>query len=236
MKQIWAITKKEFSSYFNSLVAYIVITVFLLITGWLFMQQFFLMGQASVRSLFSIMPLLFMFFAPAITMRLISEERKTGTLELLITLPIRNRDVIIGKFLAALGLLGVAIILTVSYPITISFLGELDWGPVIGGYIGLVLLGAGYLALGTFCSTITRNQIVSFIVALALCFVVFILDKILMFAPAFMASTLEFLCIDYHFNNIARGVIDTRDLIYYATFITMFLVLSVYSLGNEKLK
>ncbi len=236
IKTTWAIFKREFASYFNSPIAYIVITVFLLITGWLFFQQFFLVGETTLRGLFGITPTLFIFFAPAITMRLISEERKTGTLELLVTLPMSSTSIILGKYLAAFGLLAVAGLLTLTYPITISFLGDLDWGPVIGGYLGLMLLGGGYLALGMFCSSISRNQIVAFIVGLALCFVVFILDKVLMFAPAFMASTLQFLSIDYHFNNIARGVIDTRDLIYYATFISMFLMFSVHALESERIK
>ncbi len=236
MKQIWSIAKKEFASYFNSLIAYIVVVVFLLITGWLFFQQFFLAGETSVRSLFSIMPVLFIFFAPAITMRLISEERKTGTLELMITLPLRSMDVVVGKFLAAFGLLTVAILLTLTYPITVSFLGNLDWGPVVGGYVGLLLMGASYLALGTFCSIITRNQIVAFIIGLALCFGLYILDKVLIFLPSFMASVVEYISIDYHFNNIARGVLDTRDLVYYLSFIGMFLMISVYSLDSEKLK
>lgn len=236
MKHVWTIFKKEFASYFNSPIAYIVITVFLLLTGWLFFQQFFLVGQTSVRSLFSLMPILFIFFAPAITMRLISEERKTGTLELMVTLPVTNAQIIVGKFFAALGLLSVAILLTLPYAFTVGALGQLDWGPVIGGYIGAILMGAGYLSLGAFSSTITKNQIIAFIVGLALCFLIFMLDKILMFVPSFLASTLEYLSIGYHFNNIARGVIDTRDLVYYVTFVGGFLLLSVYMLENEKLK
>lgn len=236
MKQIWAVTKREFASYFNSPIAYIVISVFLLLTGFLFFQQFFLMGQTSMRSLFAIMPLLFIFFAPAISMRLIAEERKTRTLELLVTLPVRDIDIIAGKFLASLSLLVIGILLTLPYTITVAFLGDLDLGPVIGGYIGAILLGAGYVSLGTFCSAISKNQIVAFIIGMALCFVVFIIDKMLIFVPSFMASTLQYLSIDYHFGNIARGVIDTRDLIYYASFIAIFMMFSVYALHNEKLK
>ncbi|RJO65664.1 MAG: ABC transporter [Myxococcales bacterium] len=236
MKYMWSIAKKEFASYFNSPIAYIVISVFLLINGWFFFQQFFLVGQATLRGLFSTMPILYMFFAPAITMRLIAEERKTGTLELLVTLPLRNWDIVVGKFLAGLALLLLATFLTLPYAITVGLVGELDWGPVIGGYLGLTLLGAGYVALGTFCSALTRNQIVAFIIGLALCFVVYMFDKVLFYAPAFMASFLEYLSIDYHFSNIARGVIDTRDLVYYASFVTMFLMFSVYALDSERLK
>ena len=236
MKNIWLMTKKELASYFNSPVAYIVVCVFLLITGWLFFQQFFLAGEASLRALFAIMPMLFMFFAPAITMRLLSEERKAGTMELLVTLPLRSADIIVGKFLAACGLLSIATLLTLPYPISVAFLGQLDWGPVFGGYLGCLLLGASYLALGTFCSAVSRNQIVAFIIGLALCFAVFILDKIVMFFPPFMSGILQSLSTDYHFRNIARGVIDTRDLLYYASFITTFLMLSVYSLESERLR
>lgn len=236
MKQVWVITKKEFASYFNSPVAYIVVSVFLLIVGYLFFQQVFLAGQASLRGLFTLASVLFIFFSPAITMRLISEERKAGTLELMVTLPLTNAQIVVGKFLAAVGLLAVAIVLTLPYAVSISFVGDLDWGPVIGGYIGLILLGGAYVSLGLFCSSISRNQIVAFIVGLALCFTVFILDKLLMFLPSFLASTLEYLSVDYHFGNIARGVIDTRGLLYYGSFISIFLLLSVYSLENEKLK
>lgn len=236
MKNIWLMTKKELASYFNSPVAYIVVCVFLLITGWLFFQQFFLAGEVSLRALFAIMPMLFMFFAPAITMRLLSEERKAGTMELLVTLPLRSVDIIVGKFLAAFGLLAIATTLTFTYPLSVTFLGQLDWGPVIGGYLGCFLLGASYLALGTFCSAVSRNQIVAFIIGLALCFVAFILDKIVMFFPPFMSGILQALCTDYHFKNIARGVLDTRDLLFYASFITTFLMLSVYSLESERLR
>lgn len=236
LRNIWIIFKREFASFFNSPVAYIVITVFLLITGWLFFQQFFLGGEASMRGLFSIMPLLLLFFAPAVSMRIVSEERKTGTLELLVTLPLRPVEIITGKFLASLGLLGVAILLTIPYAVTIGFLADMDWGPVIGGYVGLFLLGGGYLSLGTFSSAITKNQIISFILGLLFCFIVFIVDKVLFLVPGFMASTLEFISLDYHFGNVARGVIDTRDLLFYATFIGTFLMFSVYSLENERLK
>lgn len=241
MKHILAIMKKELAGYFNSPVAYIVITVFLLLTGWLFFQQFFLTAQVSMRALFGLAPLLLIFFAPAITMRLISEERKAGTLELLVTLPLKNSDVIIGKFLAAVILLSVAILLTLPYAITVSFLGasdqiSLDWGPVIGSYLGLILLGASYLSVGIFCSAISRNQIVSFIIGLALCFGIFLLDKTLAFLPAFMASIVQYLSVDYHFTNIARGVVDTRGLVYYASFISMFLLFAVHALDSERLK
>ncbi len=157
MKYIWAIAKKEFGGYFNSPIAYIVIAVFLLINGWLFFQQFFLAGQVSLRALFSLAPLLLIFFAPAITMRAISEERKSGTLELLVTLPVSSAQIVLGKFLASLGLLSVAILLTLPYAISVSFVGDLDWGPVIGGYLGLFPLRFRYLSLCPFSLAVTRN-------------------------------------------------------------------------------
>jgi len=233
MKYIWSIYKKELRSYFNSPVAYIVSTVFLLLSGWMFFQQFFLMGQASMRSLFGIMPMLFIFFSPAITMRLLAEEKKTGTIELLMSLPVRNIDILMGKYLAALSLLVITVLLTIPYGLVISFIGPLDWGPVIGGYIGIVFLGAGYLALGMLTSTATSNQIVAFILGLALCFLFFIMDKILPFMPDFSVSFFQYLSLDYHFNNIARGVIDTRDVIFYLSFIAGTMTLSSFAMESE---
>ena len=142
-------------------------------------------------------------------MRLIAEEKKSGTIELLFTYPIRDSEIIIGKYLAALGLIAVLLLFTLVYTFSVSVLGDLDGGQTFSGYIGLFLMGAAYLAIGIFASAITENQIVAFIVALAISFFFFILDKILFFVPASLANILEYLAIDYHFQNIARGVIDT---------------------------
>ncbi|TKJ42509.1 ABC transporter [candidate division LCP-89 bacterium B3_LCP] len=234
MRNICSIYKKELNSYFNSPVAYIVITVFLLFSGWFFSSNFFLMGQATVRTALTVIPLIFIFFVPAITMRSIAEEKKSGTIELLVTMPTRDMDIILGKFFAALTLLIIAILFTLGYVITAGLLGNLDGGPTFGGYLGLILLGSTYLAIGIFASSTTENQIVAFIIGFAIIFVFFMLDKVLIFMPTSMVSILEYLSTDYHFNSLARGVIDTRDIIYYLSLTAFALVLAGRSLESRK--
>ena len=211
-----------------------VILIFLLISGWFFTNGLFLINQADPQSLFGIIPLIFLFFVPAITMRLISEEKKSGTIEVLVTLPLRDEEIILGKFLASLILLSVAIFLTLVHVLTLAGLGDVDWGSVVGGYLGLILIGAAYLSIGIFTSSLTQNQIVAFITSFVIIFIFFMLDKILFFVPNFLASFLEYLSVDYHFSNIARGVIDTRDLIYYFSLIGFFLFLAVRTLESRK--
>ncbi len=234
MHNIWSIYKKELKSYFNSPVAYIVITVFLLFSGWFFSSNFFLMGQATVRTALTVIPLIFIFFIPAMTMRSIAEEKKSGTIELLVTMPTRDVEIILGKFFASLTLLIVAVFFTLSYVLTASLLGNLDEGPTFGGYLGLILLGSAYLAIGIFASSTTENQIVAFIIGFAIIFVFFMLDKVLIFIPTPLVSIFEYLSTDYHFNSLARGVIDTRDIIYYISLTTFTLVLAARSLESRK--
>jgi ABC-2 type transport system permease protein len=226
--------KKELRTFFDSHVAYIVITIFLLICGWFFFSDLFLVNQASMRNLFGIIPFIFMFFVPAVTMRLISEEKRSGTIEVLVTLPVRDHEIILGKFLAGLILIAVAVILTLVYAVTLSGIGDFDFGSVASGYIGLIFLGAAYLSIGIFTSSLTQNQIVAFITSFVIIFALFMLDKVLMFMPTLLASFLEYLSVDYHFSNISRGVIDSRDVIYYLSLIFLFLFLAVRSLENRK--
>ncbi len=216
---------KELRSYFNSPVAYIVIVVFLAILGWFFTSNLFIANISSLRTVFETTPFLLLFFAPAMTMRLISEEKKTGTLEILLTKPVHEHEIIIGKFLAAWALYFFTLVPTFSYFLSVSLLGTLDIGPVIGGYLGLLLVGAVFLAVSVFGSSLTENQVVAFIVSFLIVFILFMLDKILFYVPASIASILEYLSIDYHFSNIARGVIDSRNILYYlsATAFTLFL-------------
>ncbi len=208
---------KELRSFFNSPVAYIVIVVFLVILGWFFTSNLFIANISSLRTVFEMTPFLLLFFAPAITMRLISEEKKSGTLELLITKPVKESEIIVGKFLAAWMLYFFTLLPTLCYYITVSIIGSLDVGPVVGGYLGLLLVGAVFLAVSVFGSSITENQVVAFIVSFMIVFGLFMLDKVLFYLPSYLASTLEYISVDYHFSNIARGVIDSRDIIYYAS-------------------
>ena len=215
MRQAIQIFRKEFRSYFVTPIAYIVIAIFLLVTGWFFFATFFLFGQATLRNFFALLPIIFSFVIPAVTMRLVSEELNIGSYEILMTMPVTFTDVVIGKFLAAVAFVVAMLIPTLAYPITVSTMGQLDWGPVIGGYIGAVLLGAAFCAIGLFASTLTRNQIIAFILGMAICFVLTLIDKMLFFLPRSLLGVMAYLGADYHFQNISKGIIDSRDLIYF---------------------
>ncbi|MBN2543232.1 ABC transporter permease subunit [bacterium] len=234
MGKSFAITKKELKMYFNSPIAYVMITVFLLIVGWFFSSNIFLANTASLRFIFTIVPWIFLFFIPAITMRLIAEEKKRGTIETLVTMPIQDSNVIVGKFLAAMLLLVVALFMTFPYPITVASLGNVDGGEIIGGYIALVLLGALYISIGLFASSLTENQIVAFIIGFLIIFVIFMLNKVLIFLPGPLASFFEYISTDLHFNNLMRGVIDSKDLVYFISFTFLFLFLATRTLASRK--
>jgi len=225
---------KELRSFFNSPVAYIVIVVFLVILGWFFTSNLFIADISTLRTVFEMTPFLLLFFAPAITMRLISEEKKSGTLELLITKPVKEVEIITGKFLAAWVLYFFTLLPTFCYYITVSFIGSLDIGPVIGGYLGLLFVGAVFLAVSVFGSSITENQVVAFIVSFLIVFGLFMLDKVLFYLPTSLATYLEYLSVDYHFSNIARGVIDSRDLIYYLSAVGFSLMLGTAVLQKRR--
>ena len=228
------IFRKELRSYFNSAVAYVVIVVFLAIVGWVYTSSMFLINVASLRLMFEWIPLVFLFVVPAITMRLLAEEKKAGTIELLTTKPLHDWEIVAGKFFAAWMLIALALLPTLIYYITIAFLGDIDNGPVLGGYIGLLLMAGVYIAVGLMASSLTENQIVAFIVGLLLMFALFLMDKVLIFIPEFMISVVEYLGIDFHFSSIARGVIDTRDVVYFLSVLGFSLYLSVVSLGRRK--
>jgi len=228
------IFRKELRSYFNSAVAYVVIVVFLAIVGWVYTSSMFLINVASLRLMFEWIPLVFLFVVPAITMRLLAEEKKAGTIELLTTKPLYDWEVVAGKFFAAWVLIALALLPTLIYYIMVVFLGDIDNGPVIGGYIGLLLMAGVYIAVGLLASSLTENQIVAFIIGLLLMFALFLMDKVLIFIPDFMTSVVEYLGIDFHFSNIARGVIDTRDVVYFLSVLGFSLYLSVVSLERRK--
>jgi len=215
MSQIINIFRKEFRTYFVSPIAYIVISIFLLVTGWFFFMTFFLYNQADLRTFFNLLPLIFSFVVPAITMRLFSEELNMGSYEILLTLPVTYRDVILGKFLASVAFISAMLVPTLAYPITVSFIGQIDWGPVAGGYIGAIMLGSAFSAVGLFASSMTRNQIIAFIIGLAICFALTLVDKMLFFLPQSLLGIFEYLGADFHFQNISKGIIDSRDILYF---------------------
>ncbi len=234
MKNILTIFRKELRSYFNSPVAYIVLFVFLIITGWFFTSSLFLGQVVTMRNVFDIIPFIFLFFVPAISMRTLSEEKKSGTIELLLTKPISDTDIVMGKFFAALALTGIALAFTLIYVISLTFLGKIDLGSIIGTYIGLLLMSGVYISIGIFASSLTENQVVAFIISFLMVFALFLLNKVLVFLPTSLASILEYISIDYHFGSIARGVIDTRNIIYYLSGITIFILLTRASLERRK--
>ncbi|MCL6582129.1 MAG: ABC transporter permease subunit [bacterium] len=236
MRNIFAIFKKEFRSYFNSPIAYIFITAFLVFSGWLFFRGFFLIGEATMRPFFSILPWEFLFFVPAVTMRMWAEEKKLGTIELLMTFPLNDYEIVIGKFLAAFLFLTITVLLTFPFPLTLFYLNKPDIGPIIGGYLGALLMGAAYLSIGLFISSLTENQIVAFIVSIFTCFALFIIGEqiVLTALPSWLAPIFSFLGLGYHFESIGRGVIDSRDLIYYISVIIFFLFLNIRSVESRK--
>jgi ABC-2 type transport system permease protein len=235
MSPALVISRREIRSYFNSPVAYIVVSAFVIIAGGLFFfLRLFVSQEASLRGFFDTMPLLFVFLAPAITMRLLADEKSSGTLELLITMPVRDWEVVVGKFLAALALLATTLALTLVFAITVRGLGPLDRGPTIGGYLGLLLMGGAYLSIGVMCSAFTRNSIVAFIVAWLISFLLFIVGQVTQYFPGPLQGLAMFLGIGNHFENISRGIIDTRDLIYYFSVMGVCLLVATLSLESRR--
>ena len=219
MRQVYFIFSKEFKDYFISPIAYIVIALFLVVTGWLFFSVFFVQGQADLRRFFNFLPFLFALVVPVITMRLFSEELNVGSYELLLTLPVTFRDIILGKFFAAVAFIIAILLPTLSYAIFISFLGDLDWGVVIGSYIGALFLGGAYAAIGLFASCLTRNQIIAAIVGMVISILLVLIDQMLFFFPQSILDVVSYLSANAHFKNISKGIVDTRDVIYFLSVI-----------------
>lgn len=236
MRNVLAIIRKELKTYFNSPIAYIFMTVFLTFSSWLFFRGFFLVGQAEMRPFFSLMPWLFLFFIPALTMRLWAEERKLGTVEILMTLPVKDWELVAGKFLAGFILLCITLLLTFPLPVAVAALGDPDPGPLVGGYLGTALMGAAYMAIGLFASTITENQIIAFIVGVVFCFAMLIVgEEIVLFSvPGFLAPFFRYLGLGVHFSSIGRGVVDSRDIIYYLSVIGFFLYMCVHTIEGRR--
>ena len=237
MQKTMAIFKKEFKSYFISPIAYVFITVFLAVSSYLFFHVFFLNNQADMRGFFDPLPIIFLFFIPAIAMRSWAEERKVRTLELLLTWPVSDLEVVAGKFLASFCFIAVAILLTVTIPISILVIGgKPDLGPIVTGYIGTLLMGGAYLAIGMWISSYTENQIIAFLLGVVACFFFYIIGSpfIVMFASPLVATLFTYLGLGDHFDSIQRGVIDSRDIVYYFSIIGFFLFLNIQSLAGRK--
>ena len=231
MSRIRAVTLRELRAYFNSPIAYVFLLVFAGAALFTFFNigAFFARGIADLRPLFNAVPFLMVLLVPALTMRLWAEESKQGTFEVLMTLPAEDYELVAGKFLASWGLLAAGLILTLGLPFMVAALGDLDWGPVIGGYVGALLLGAGYLAVGQFVSATTENQILAFILSLVICLVLYGvgIESFAGLFPDRTASLLRAVGTGSRFESIARGVIDLRDLVYYLSLTGFFLAASV---------
>lgn len=228
MKQIWIITKRELQSYFDSLLAYIVIVLFLGFTGfftWLFGSDVFLSKEASLAVFFNISFWTLFFFVPLLTMRLIAEENSSGTLELILTKPVTEWQLITGKFLSTVILISIALLLTLPYYFTVWSLGPVDHGAVWTGYLGLILMSAAYASIGIFASSLTKNQIVAVLIALLITIFFHLLFSLISYnLKGFSGNILNFLSTRTHYDSITRGVIDSKDLIYFfsLTFLGLF--------------
>lgn len=241
---MFSILKKEINSFFASPIGYLVIAVFLLLNGlflWLFKGDFNILdnGFADLSSFFLLSPWIFIFLIPAITMRSFSDEKKQGTLELLLTKPINHLQIVLGKYFGALILVIIAILPTLLYVYTISKLGNpegnLDIGGIIGSYIGLLFLASTYIAIGLFASTLSDNQIVAFIVAVFICFFFYFgfegLANYKLFGDTFY---IEKLGMSSHFESMGRGVLDTRDLLYFLSITAFFIALTKFNIKKQK--
>jgi ABC-2 type transport system permease protein len=238
VSRVKAVATRELRAYFDSPIAYVFLIVFAGTALFTFfnVQSFFARGIADLRGLFTPLPFLMILLVPALTMRLWAEERKQGTIEVLLTLPARDHELVAGKFLASWALLACGLALTFALPVTIAVLGKLDWGPVAGGYVGALLLGAAYLAVGQFLSASTENQILAFILALVVCLGLYGLGTEA-FSGLFSdrtAAILRQIGTGSRFGSIARGVIDVRDLAYYASLTFFFLAACVIAVRARR--
>ncbi|MBN2215479.1 MAG: ABC transporter permease subunit [Bacteroidales bacterium] len=228
MKKIWIIARRELNSYFDSLLAYVVIILFLGFTGfftWLFGSDVFFRKEASLEVFFNISFWTLLFFIPAITMRLIAEENSSGTLELILTKPVNEWQLVTGKFISTMLLIAIALGLTLPYYFTIWGLGPVDHGAVWSGYLGLLLMSAAYAAIGIFASSLTKNQIVAFLIALIISIFFHLLFSLLSLnLKGWSGNLLNFLSVRTHYDSVTRGVIDSKDLIYFIslTFLGLF--------------
>lgn len=238
MKQILAITRKELDGYFGSPLSVIFIGTFLAVCLFVFFttETFFSRGIADIRPLFTWMPLLLIFLLAALTMRQWSEEQRSGTLEVLLTLPIKPVQLVLGKFLAVMAMIVLALVLTLPLPITVSLMGNLDWGPVFGGYLAAILMASAYAAIGLFVSSRTDNQIVSLIVTILLGGFFYLVGTggVTEFFGAGIGEILRAIGTGSRFESIQRGIIDLRDLVYYLSLAGIFLTLNTLSLDSKR--
>jgi len=237
MYNIQIILRREIQSFFNSPMAYIFLVIFAIVSGYFFTNTFFLFGQSDLRVLFDMIPLVYLFFIPAVSMGLIARENNIGTMETISTMPLNTYEFVIGKFLAGLSLIMLGLFATSIHFITLVAVGtNVDYGAIFSGYLGLALMGATFTSIGIYASSVTENQVVAFIIVVFLVLVFYMLDKTLVFAPQSIVGIIQFLAVDYHLSNISRGVIDSRNIIYFLSLIGFFIYLTIQTLEVRRWK
>ena len=251
----WAILKKEMRLYFTSPVAYVVVTIFLVIAGYFFYSIFAFFSLASMQSamnpamgrdlnvtdsvmrpLFSNISVILLLLMPLVTMRLFAEERRSGTIELLLTYPVRDGAVLVGKYLAALALYALMLTLTLLYPAMLAYFARVEWGPLVTGYLGLLLMGSTFLAVGLFASSLTENQIIASVTTFGILLIFWVIGWSADYAGGPWGKLLTHLSILEHYDSFAKGVLDTKDVIYYLNFTILALFLTLRSLETRRWK
>jgi len=237
MNKVMVIAKKEFGSFFDSLVAYILLAAFLGFSGfftWIQGSDIFMRREADLDVFFSVARWTLFFFIPALTMKMVAEEKKTGTIEMLLTKAVTDREVVIGKFVGCLMLVGVALAFTLPYYVSVSWLGKMDHGATITGYLGLLLMSAAYIAIGIFASSVTNNQIVAFLLALLIgIFFHLLFDFIAAGSSGYISELFQTLSLTNHYDSISRGVLDSKDIIYFLSITGLGLFLSEYFISKR---
>lgn len=226
MRNTLIIARKELNTFFGSPVAYLVTAFFLLVMGYFFYLITVLTRQAAMRDVFGNMSVILLFVMPFLTMRLLAEEQRMGTIELLLTSPVRDWEVVLGKFLGALVFFLFMMALTLLYPLLLWRLGTPDWGPIASGYLGVLLYGAAALAIGVFASSVSQNQIVAGFLGFAILIIMFLLDAAGRVASGWLSDLLQNLSLQAHFDEFVRGIIDTSDVVYYLALVAFFLFLA----------
>ena len=234
MKNIMTIAGRQFRSYWNGPTAYIVLSLVLGALGWFFWSTFFLYSRASVRNMFQWIGILSAFATPALAMGLLADEKRQGTIELLLTLPVKDHEIVAGKFLGVLGLYAVLLALTLPYPIAVAQFGPFDAGPVVTGYVGVLLQGAAMLGIGIMASSLTENQVVAFFIAISLTLMHLIVHSYIQVLPASLAGVIDWFTMDRHLEPMARGVIDMRDLVYFVSLIALALGITTTVLESRR--
>lgn len=236
MKLAWTLAQRDWNLYLNSAATYVLAVVFLFLTGWLFVSPLFQFGQSTLDTFLRPLPLLFTFLIPALCMRAYAEEYRGGTIEYLGTLPIDDWQIVAGKFLAVFGLIGALLAFTLIYPVILLIAGRPDLGQLIGGYLAVGGLACFYASIGLWASSLTRNQVVAFIIGFFTCFLFFLLDRFAGLFPAGVAGVINLFSVEAHFSPLARGVVDTRDVLFWVGGSVVFLVACLTALQARRLR